>query len=219
MATREDAGSYGGADRWLSLADKETKRRFEVLHHPWRVRILEVLNDRDMSCAQFVDEGLIPDLDDLDRSEAIPKLAYHFRELRKAGAIEVVEENSRGGSTEHVCRGAARAHFATEEWSELPIDRRRSISWMVAQGLIARTEGAFLHDTFDQRVDRHLVWVGMELDERGWSEMAGLLDGVLEAALLINKESRDRLSTSGEQPIRTTWGQLQFESPPLPTDS
>jgi DNA-binding transcriptional ArsR family regulator len=217
VATREDANSFDGEiRRALAPPDKATKRRFEVLHHPWRVRILEVLNDRDMSCAQCVDEGLIPDLDKFDRSTAISKLAYHFRELREAGALEVVEEKSSGGSTEHICRGAARAHITTEEWSDLPKETRRAISRTMAQGLMARTEGAFLHDTFDERIDRHIAWIGMELDERGWSDMAGLLDGVLEAALLINRESQERLDSGDGKPIRTTWGQLHFQSPPLP---
>jgi predicted Fe-S protein YdhL (DUF1289 family) len=197
-------------------ADKEMKRRFEALNHPWRVRILELLSERDMSCAQVVDEGLIPDLDGLDRSVAIPKLAYHFRFLRSVGALEVVERNEKRGSTEQVCRGLARAVFTTEEWSEMSLSERHAISRTVLQGLMARAEAALLHDTFDARIDRHLVWSPMELDEQGWSEMANLLDGVLEAALQLNDEAQERLKRSGERPIRSTWGQVHFESLPFP---
>src|SRR5262249_47695727 len=99
--------------------DKELKLRFEVLNHPWRVRILDVLSEREMSCAQIVDEGLIPDLLEWERSEAIPKLAYHFRILREAGAIEVVERHAKRGSTEQVCRAVAFAWLTTEEWTRL----------------------------------------------------------------------------------------------------
>lgn len=192
------------------------KKRFEVLHHPWRVRVLEVLSERDMSCAQVVDEGWIPDLAELDRNEAISKLAYHFRLLRRVGAIEVVEENARRGSTELICRGLARAYFSTEEWAKLPQETRRDISRTVLQGLMARAEGALLHDTFDQRFDRHLVWSPMTLDDQGWSEMAALMDGMAEAAAQINREAEERLNQSGEEPIRSTWGQLHIESPPPP---
>jgi hypothetical protein len=202
--------------RGPGAADKE---RFEVLHHPWRVRVLEVLSERDMSCAQVVDEGWIPDLAELDRNQAISKLAYHFRLLRRVGAIEVVEENARRGSTELVCRGRARAYFSTEEWAKLPKETRRVISLTVLQGLMARAEGAVLHDTFDQRVDRHLVWSPMKLDEQGWSEMAALMDGMAEAAARINKGADGRLKESGAEPIRSTWGQLHVESPPPPLAS
>jgi len=218
MAVGEDTNGQGPALTWslLSAADKASKREFEVLHHHWRVRILEVLTERDISVSQMVDEGLIPDLVGVERSKAISKLAYHFRELRAAGAIEVVEENPRYGSTEHVCRGAARAHITTEEWAKLPIEQRRAISRTMAQGLMARTEGALLHDSFDSRVDRHIAWAPMNLDEQGWSAMADLLDGTLDAALRISAEAEARLKRSGEQPIRTTWGQVHFEAPPLP---
>jgi hypothetical protein len=45
--------------------------------------------------------------------------------------------------------------------------------------------------------------------------MATLLNGMLDTVLEIHRESKQRLETSGEEPIRTTWGQLHFESPPL----
>lgn len=215
MAAREDTTKRHRVTsmRDLPVAERE---RFEALHHPWRVRILEVLSERDMSCAQVVDEGWISDLKGLDRSEAIPKLAYHFRVLRRVGAIEVVEEHAKRGSTELVCRGLARAYFSTEEWAKLPRETRRVISRTVFQGMMARAEGALLYDTFDERIDRHLVWSPMTLDEQGWSEMAALLDGVAGAAAQINKEADARLKESGEEPIRSTWGQLHIESAPPP---
>jgi DNA-binding transcriptional ArsR family regulator len=195
MAAKEDMGRWQhlAAIEELPTADKEA---FEVLHHPWRVRILEVLSERDMSCAQVIDEGWIPELLELDRSEAIPKLAYHFRVLRKVGAIEVVEKNQKRGSTELVCRGRARAYFSTDEWAKLPRATRCMISRTVLQGLMARAEGALVHDTFDERIDRHLVWAPMELDEQGWSEMAALLDGVAEAAVHIGPRPASALRTA-----------------------
>ena len=56
----------------------------------------------------------------------------------------------------------------------------------------------------------------MEIDEQGWSEMATMLNGVLANVMAIQRESRERLDASGGVPIRATWGQLHFESPPLP---
>lgn len=194
-------------------------KRFQVLHHAWRVRILEVLSEREMSCSQVIDEGWIPELAKVGRAEAISRLAYHFRVLRQVGAIEVVARKTRRGSTEFVCRGLARAYFSTEEWAKLPRDTRRLISRTVLQGLMARAEGALRHDTFDERIDRHLVWAPMDLDEQGWSEMAALLDGVVEAAIQIKNEASERLKISGEAPIRSTWGQLHVVSPPPPSAS
>jgi hypothetical protein len=190
--------------------------RFELLNHPWRIRILDVLVERNMSVAQFVDEGLIPELASMDRHLAISKLAYHFRVLRHAGALEVVEQNARRGSTEHVCRARARAHLTDEQWAQLPPHTRGPISQIMLHAFVARAESAVYHGTFDSRLDRHLAWLAMEVDERGWSEMAALVNGVLDTVMEIHSEAKERLEASGEQPIRATWGQLHFESPPLP---
>jgi DNA-binding transcriptional ArsR family regulator len=190
-------------------------QRFELLNHPWRVRILDVLVERNMSVSQFVDEGLIPELAPMDRHLAISKLAYHFRVLRNAGALEVIEEHSRRGSTELVCRASVRAHFPDEQWKKMPQHERRAISQIVLHAFFARAECAVQHDTFDSRPDRHLSWLAVEVDEQGWSEIASVLNGVLDTVTAIQRESKGRLETSGEKPIRATWGQLHFESPPL----
>lgn len=189
---------------------------FEVLHHPWRIRILDVLAERNMSVAQFVDEGLIPDLSLMERHLAISKLAYHFRVMRHAGVLEVVEQHARRGSTEMICRATARACFSDDNWAKLTPDERQDLSQFVLHELIARAESAVQTKTFDSRLDRHLSWLAMEVDEQGWSEMVTLLNGVLETVGAIHRESTERLRDSGEQPLRTTWGQLHFESPPLP---
>ena len=210
---RQQAKGRGASSRSVPGV---VKQRSEVLHHPWRTRILEVLNERDMSVSQFVDEGLIPDLASTERHLAISKLAYHFRVLRQAGALEVVEQNTRRGSTELVCRACARAHVKDEEWLRLPLHKRRALSRVMLDSLFARAESAVAYDTFDSRLDRHIAWLSMEVDERGWSELAALLNGMLETVTAVHRESKERLEASGERPIRATWGQLHFESPPLP---
>ncbi|MGD9735559.1 MAG: hypothetical protein AB7V58_08135 [Solirubrobacterales bacterium] len=176
-----------------------------------------MLNERNMSVSQFVDEDLIEDLADRPRDRAISALAYHFRALREVGAIEIVEQNPRRGSTELVCRATALVHFNDQEWAQLPTHQRLAISQIVLQAFLARAESSVRLKTFESRMDRHLSWLAMEVDEQGWSEMTDLLNGVLEGVTEIHRESRERLDASGERPIRTTWGQLHFESPPLPT--
>lgn len=215
MGTQEGVSAGEGRAEAPGGQPVEERDRFELLHHPWRVRILDVLIERSMSVAQFVDEGVIPELRSMDRHLAISKLAYHFRVLRQAGALEVVEQNMRRGSTELVCRAGVRAFFTDEEWAKLPRSERSPISQAVLHALVARSESAVHHDTFDSRPDRHLSWLALEVDGQGWSEMTTVLNGVLDTVSTIHRESKARLGESGERPIRTTWGQLHFESPPL----
>jgi hypothetical protein len=139
-----------------------------ALRHPMRVRILEVLNERDMSPVQFMHLGLAPETDTSQKS--LSHISYHFRQLAEFGCLEVVEHVPRRGATEHVYRGRARAFFSNEEWGELTEGERSLISRTMYQGLAARAEGAMMAHTFDSRVDRHLSWLAMEVDERGWSD-------------------------------------------------
>lgn len=196
-------------------AEAERRKRFDLLHHPWRIRILDVLVERNMSVSQFVDERLIPDLP-TDRGQAISNLAYHFRVLRSAGALEVVEQNPRRGSTELVCRACARAYLNDAEWAQLPVHKRQALSEIMLHACFARIERAIHDHTFDSRPTRHLAWLAMELDEQGWSQVTDLLNRVLEMVIEINRRAKERLRDTGEAPIRTTWGQLHFESPPTP---
>lgn len=212
MGVGRDVGLKEGV---RDLRPRRATGRFEVLRHPWRTRILEVLNERDMSVSQFVDEGLISDLADRPRDRAISALAYHFRALREVGAIEIVEQNPRRGSTELVCRATARVHFNDDEWAKLPMHQRLAISQIVLEAFLARAESSVHLKTFESRMDRHFSWLAMEVDEQGWSEITDLLNGVLDTVSEIHRESKERLEATGEQPIRTTWGQLHFESPPL----
>lgn len=178
--------------------------------HPLRVRILEVLNLRDMSPIEFCREGFAPD------SMDVSHVAYHFRELAEYGCLKVIEENKRRGSIEHVYRGIGRAYFSDVEWSALSLEERERISKTVVQGLLARIEGAAMTGTFDERDDRHLSWIAMKLDEQGWAEMATTLGAAFGEVEQIRNDAERRLAESGEAAIPATCAILGFESPSAP---
>jgi hypothetical protein len=185
-----------------------------ALRHPLRVRILEVVNEQDMSPIQFMLRQLAPDVE--VSAKALSSISYHFRQLADMGCIEVVDTIARRGATEHIYRGAVRAYFTDEEW-EGPSERERClISRTVYQGLAARAESAMMAHTFDSRSDRHLTWIAMEVDERGWGELMATLAGTYGNVLQIRHDAVDRLAASGEKVIPVTVGMLGFESPPPP---
>lgn len=205
----------------LRDAGKEKTKARETasaaLRHPMRVRILEIVNERDMSPIQFVHQGLAPD----KTQKSLSHVAYHFRELEKLGCIEVVGEIKRRGAMEHIFRGRARAFFSDEEWAELTPRERCLISRTMYQGLAARVEGAMLAHTFDTREDRHLSWIALKLDERGWTELMATLASTYGEVVQIHHDAMDRLAGSGEPTVHATFGMLGFESPappPLPRD-
>jgi hypothetical protein len=178
-----------------------------VLAHPVRVRVLEVLNQRDMSPVEFCREGFAPG--DMDVSH----VAYHFRELAEYGSLTVVEENKRRGSIEHVYRGLGRAYFSDAEWAKLSQDQRASISKTMVEGLLARIEGALMSERFDSRPDRHLSWTAVRLDEQGWNEMAITLAAAFGELEQIRTDAEGRLESGGEEGISATFALLGFPSP------
>jgi hypothetical protein len=186
-----------------------------ALRHAIRVEILTVANERPISPARFVDELLKPrPIGFEQKKQALSHVAYHFRELQKAGCIEIVEVIPRRGASEHVYRGTLRAHFTDEEWADLDLEERHRISTIALQGLLARIEGSILADTFDAREDRWLAWTAAKLDDRGWAEMTTTIAANFAELERIRGESEARLEESGATPTPVTFGMLGFESPP-----
>ncbi len=191
-------------------AERDKSTAASVLAHPVRVRVLEILNERDMSPIEFCREGFAPETMDVSH------VAYHFRELAEYGCLTVIEENKRRGSIEHVYRGVGRAYFSDVEWSALDGEERSRISKTVVQGLLARIEGAVMTETFDARDDRHLSWIAMRLDEQGWREMATALAAAFGEIEQIRGDAERRLAASGDAAIPSTCAILGFESPSAP---
>lgn len=192
------------------------KTRAEILSHPLRVRMLEVANEHDVSAASFVRDGYAGDLlDHLDDGMAVSQVAYHFRKLFKTGCVEIVQHRVRRGAVENVYRGAARASFTPEEWESLHPERRREISGVILQGLMARAESAVTEGTFDAREDRTLAWVQMALDDQGWEELTELSRRTVDAVERLREASEERLARTDEasRTAPVTWGVLAFESP------
>jgi hypothetical protein len=189
---------------------------FNALKHPLRVRILEILNEGPRSPSQFVEEGLVPRESYNSYQQALSLASYHFRELEKEGCLEVVESIPRRGAVEHVYRGLARVFIDDAEFEEMDPATRRQLSRISLQGMIARADRAIAEDTFDTRTDRHLTWMPMQLDERGWKELIARLAATFAELTEIRRDAKDRIAASGAEVIPATVAMLGFESPPPP---
>ena len=195
---------------------KRTENICAVLRHPLRVRILEILNEGPRSPSQFVEEGLIPKEAFSSYQQALSLASYHFRELEKEGLLEIIESIPRRGAVEHVYRGLTHVFFNDDEFEETSPEDRQELSRISLQGLIARADRAIWEETFDARTDRHLSWMPMQLDERGWDEVVDTLSVAFEELSQIRLDARDRIAASGEKVVPVTVGMLGFESPPPP---
>jgi hypothetical protein len=189
--------------------DRNAGTASAMLRHPLRVRILEVANERDVSPVQFLREGLSP-----PGAYGLSHISHHFSELEKGGCLQIMKLIPRRGSVEHVYRGVARAFFSDDEWeNKLSKADRRRVTKTVLQGLMARADGAILADTLDKRLDRHLSWIAMPLDEQGWTALTEVQEEALRRAEEIRVEAGERLAATGAESFPVTFGALAFESP------
>lgn len=193
----------------MALTEKRETTGAEALRHPLRVRILEVLNEVDMSAVQFANAGYAGEPD----QNVLSSVSYHFRSLATADAIVPVRRRRVRGAVETTYRGPARAYFGDEDWAEIPLEERRSILRVMYQGLFARVESAMIQGTFDRRVDRWLVWRSLKFDEQGWTDFTNALHHVDAEVERISQESEARLAEDAAVPIEATFGMLGFESP------
>jgi DNA-binding transcriptional ArsR family regulator len=188
----------------------------DPLKHPERVRILEIVNEAPMSPIRFLRGGYAT-RGFKNKQEGLSYLSYHFRELEKAGLIDMIESVPRRGAMEHVYRGVGRVFYTNEEFDKLPLRDRMMLSRTSFQGLVARTDRALGSGTFDNRTNRQLTWRAMHLDEQGWQEMVDHLDEAFAKAEAIREAASERIRKSdGEKTIPATVAFLGYESPPLP---
>src|ERR1700751_4199370 len=124
---------------------KEKATVAEAVRHPIRGRILEVLNERDMSPTDFVNQGYADFF--FGERPSVSHVAYHFRELAQFGCLEAVAWRKARGAVGTVSRGVAREILIGEQWTGLSTAEQRAISRAVAQGLIARIDGAMAAET------------------------------------------------------------------------
>lgn len=214
------AAKLRGKGRAKALDGLPHETACDVLQHPLRVRILEVMCEGDLSPVQFIKRGMLPPTVKFDSPEAaMSHVSYHFKVLRDAGCIVLVDTKARRGATEHLYRSVALALHTDEEFKAMTFEQRRDISRSTLQMLIARADGAVIAGTFDKRPDRHLSWVPIQGDEEAWTELRELQAeslerayGIKAAAAARNQDRRD-----GGKPVKTvplTFGALAFESPP-----
>jgi hypothetical protein len=187
----------------------------DPLKHPERVRILEVVNEAPMSPIGFLRGGYAT-RGFKGKQEGVSYLSYHFRELEKAGLIELIESVPRRGAVEHIYRGCGRAFYTSEEFKKLSLRERMMLSRTSFQGLMARTARAIASGTFDKRTNRQLTWRAMHLDEQGWQEMTDHLDEAFAKSEAIREAAAERIRQGDGEAIPATVGFLGYESPPLP---
>jgi DNA-binding transcriptional ArsR family regulator len=166
------------------------EKLLHALRHPLRIELL-----------RHFSEGVCSPNELSERlNEPLGTVSYHVRELEKAGAIELVDERQVRGAVEHLYRSLLRPPLEIEEWSVLADSEREMISCQTLQNVFGEAYAALSSGSLDSRMDRHLTWSWLSLDEEGWRELMALLRETTQGVEEIESRNVARAAGDGSAP-------------------
>jgi DNA-binding transcriptional ArsR family regulator len=180
------------------------QRLVRAMGHQVRVQALIILNERVASPNEISKE----------LGESVGHVSYHIKVLKECECIELVDTAPRRGAMEHYYRATDRAFLNAREWAALPDSIRPGLSASGLKTVFNDAASALVAGTFDKRIDRHLSWTPMIVDEQGWDELKVGLGGMLEKVLEIQSSSAERLAKADAAGIPVTVTMMGFEAPP-----
>ena len=176
------------------------QRIMKALSHPLRVRMLTLLNQKVSSPSELAEE--------LD--EPLGNVSYHMRFLADLKMVKLVRTEPRRGAVEHYYEALEPPLISDDDWAELPVALRRSLSDSTLGNIAGDLRGAAAEGGFD-RPNIHLSRTALTLDQEGWDELAGVLADVLDRARGIQEKSNKRRKGADNPTISTALVLMQFE--------
>jgi hypothetical protein len=190
---------------------------------PFPLRVSKVF--RDELCVKIVAEANLREISaPLFHAElggdTVERIRRRFKVLEENEWLKKTEEKTGGkrrGAREHFYRATGPAIFDKEDWADVPNSIKPSYSWMIFKTLGEKVKEAILAGTFEARLDNHLSWSVLRLDQQGWEDVAAAIAALFALVLKEQEDAEDRIARSGEKPITTTIGLAAFESPKTAT--
>jgi DNA-binding transcriptional ArsR family regulator len=175
------------------------------------LRIVTEANRREISVPLFHAEF---------GGDSVKGIRRRFKTLESIGWLEQVSQKTGGrrrSAVERFFRATGPAIFDQEGWAEVPDAVKPTYSWTIFKLLAELVKEAIQAGTFEARLDSHLSWSVLRLDQQGWERVAAALDALLALILEEKDRARDRIATSGEEAFTMTTALLAFESPKDPS--
>lgn len=182
-------------------------RLAKVFAEPLRIRIVAVLNTREMSPKQFHEEF---------GGGSLSRVCRHFELLVDYGWLYMTRTATGGkrrGAVEHFYRATEPAVFYDDVWSEMPLSMREMVSGRILEEFGERASAAMAEGTMDAREDRHFSWMPLRLDQQGWESVISRVNEVFHFLMDEQREAIARMAESGEESIPMTVALAAFESP------
>jgi hypothetical protein len=205
-----------------SDTDRITPRLVEVPKDPsvpFPVRVSKVFAD-ELSLRIVTEANLreisVPLFHSKFGGDSIKGIRRRFKTLESTGWLEMVAQKTGGrrrSAVERFYRATGPAIFDQESWAEVPDSVKPTYSWTVFRLLSDLVKEAIQAGTFEARLDSHLSWSVLRLDQQGWETVTAAAESLLTLILEEKDNARDRIAVSGEEAFTMTTALLAFESP------
>ena len=176
----------------------------KALAHPLRMAALAILEERTASPSEIATE--------LDAS--LGQVSYHVRTLARYGLVKLVETRPKRGALEHYYRAEDRPVITSDAWERVPSIVKQATVRAALEQISAHVNAAAETGGFEH-FNSHLSRSPMLLDKRGWDELAGKFDRLLNDCERIAGASAKRLAAvDHSEELRALAVLMLFEAAP-----
>ena len=162
-------------------------RMVTALSHPLRVRILAALEHRTASPSELAAQFGAP----------VANVSYHVRKLEALGVIKLEREARRRGAVEHYYRVETRPSIRGEAWEGTPEVVREAFLSAVLGNISSQVNQAAAAGGFGD--DSHVSRLPLVLDQKGYRELAGILDKLVDRVQGVEDRARARLAKADHE--------------------
>ena len=171
--------------------EESEKDLFQILAHPLRAQILQLLTERTASPTQIARET----------GESLGNVAYHVKVLSERGYAELVRTEPRRGASEHFYRATHKAPSGSAVWQQIPEALRGDVDAATLQAFSTRAILALEHGAFRSRQGSGLHWRTLFVDEAGWNELLAVLQVAQDGFRSVAQKSGERLHMKEGIPV------------------
>lgn len=157
-----------------------------ALNHPLRVRILEILSEREASPKSL--ESIL--------GEKLQTISYHARVLYKCGCVELTRTEQKRGAVEHFYRALPESYIGHQLWRDVPRTLQGSVIVASLKDFVGKLF-ATLKAGMVKEEDTALSAMTLSLDATGRAEAERLMQGTLTQLRDLDSQSRERAATGG----------------------
>jgi DNA-binding transcriptional ArsR family regulator len=182
-------------------SDISDPRVIKALTHPLRVQILRALEERTASPSELADEIGAP----------LGNVSYHVRQLHGLGLIKLVKKTPRRGAIEHHYKALVQPPISDDAWAGQPNVVRESVVG-TSLGQLGQDVNAAAAGGGFRRPEAQLVREELELDEKGFKDIAKELSRSLERVAKIREDAAKRLQKSGAEAASGNVVMMLFEA-------